>query len=186
MSGPIRVLVVDDHPAVRAGLRALIDAEPDMRAVGEACDEYTLMPAVRRAEPDVVLLDYRLSGANGLVLCRRLKSGVFPRRVVIYSAFAGHSLALPARLAGADALVDKAVSPRELAAVIRGADAGDPVAPAVTPDALSVAADLLRVEDLPILGMLAHGATPGDVARTLDISASELDQRVERMLGVLA
>lgn len=182
----IAVLVVDDHPAVRAGLRALMDAEPDLDAVGEACDEYTLEPAIRRLEPDVVLLDYQLPGTNGIALCRRLKARARAPRVVIYSSFVAPSMAVPARIAGADALVDKAVPPRELAATIRRVAGGEAVAPAVTPESMALAADLLTIEDLPILGLLLNGVSPRATAATLQTSLEDLDQRVERILEILA
>ncbi len=182
----IAVLVVDDHPAVRAGLRALIDAEQDMRAVGEASDEFTLMPALHRFEPDVVLLDYQLPGTNGIALCRRVKASMTPPRVVIYSSFVAQSMAVPARIAGADALVDKGVAPRDLAATIRRVAVGDGGVPEVTPESMALAADLLLAEDLPILGMLTNSVTPRDIATTLNISVEELDHRTQRILEVLA
>lgn len=181
----VSVLVVDDHPAVRAGLRALIDAEADMHAVGEASDEFSLTPAIRRCEPDVVLLDYQLPGANGITLCRRLKSTVNAPRVVIYSSFVAPSMTVPARIAGADGLVDKGVAPRELAAVIRRVAAGQAAVPDISPETMALAADLLLDEDLPILGMIANGVTPSDVASTLAISSEELEHRTARILAVL-
>lgn len=185
-AGPIAVLVVDDHPAVRAGLRALIDAEPDMHAVGEAADEFTLFPALQRLEPHVVLLDHQLPGTNGITLCRRLKSTRGAPGVVIYSSFVSPSMAVPARIAGADALVDKGVSPRELTGTVRSVAAGGGQVAAVTPEAMTLAAELLQVEDLPILGMLVNGISPRETAATLDITVEELDQRTGRILEVLA
>ncbi len=182
----ISVLVVDDHPAVRAGLRALIDAESDMSAIGEASDEFTLLPAIRRFEPDVVLLDYQLPGTNGIALCRRVKARLNAPRVVIYSSFVAPSMAVPARIAGADALVDKAVPPRELAATIRSVASGDAVVPEVTPETMALASDLLHVEDLPILGMLANRVRPVEIAETLNISVEELAHRTDQILAVLA
>jgi DNA-binding NarL/FixJ family response regulator len=182
----IDVLVVDDHPAVRAGLHALIDSESDMRAVAEAFDEYTLAPALNRFEPDVVLLDYQLPGTNGIALCSRMKARANAPRVVIYSSFVAPAMALPARLARADALVDKAVAPRELARTIRGVVAGEALLPDVTAETMALAADLVQYEDLPILGMLTNGVLRADIAATLDISVEELDQRTERILEVLA
>jgi len=188
MSGSttIGVLVVDDHPAVRAGLRALIDAEADMRAVGEACDEFTLLPALHRFEPDVVLLDYQLPGTNGIALCLRLKGGLQAPKILIYSSFVAPSMAIPARIAGADALVDKGVPPRELAATIRRVASGGSAAPEITPEAMALAAELIETEDLPILGMLANRVTLPDIAATLDLTGEELHQRTRRILDVLA
>lgn len=185
-AGTVRVLACDDHPVVRAGLRALIDSEHDMSAVGEAVDEFTLPAAIRRFEPDVVLLDYQLQGTNGVELCRQIKSAATPPGVVIYSAFVAASMAVSARIAGADALVDKGVPPRELVRTIRRLAAGEAAVPEVTPESMAVAADLVRADDLPILGMLAHRAAPAEIAATLHISADELDRRTERILEVLA
>lgn len=182
----INVLVVDDHPAVRAGLHALINAEPDMCAVGEAGDEFTLAPAIRRFGPDVVLLDFQMPGTNGIALCRCLKSSVSPPRVVIYSSFVSPSMALPAQIACADALVDKAVPPRELAQTIRRVVGGESVIPDVTAEAMALATELVRDEDLPIVGMLTRGVPRSEVAATLRISAEELDHRTDRIIDVLA
>lgn len=139
----IGVLVVDDHPAVRAGLSALFEAQSDMHVVGGACDEFTLVPAVRRFGPDVVLLDYQMPGTNGIALCRRLKAAILAPRVAVYSSFISPSMAVPARIAGAKALVDKAVPPRELAATIRRVATGDAAVPEITPQAMVLAANQL-------------------------------------------
>lgn len=181
----IGVLVVDDHPAVRAGLRALIDAEPDMTAVGDASDEFTLAPAINRFEPDVVLLDYQMPGTNGIALCHRLKGGANAPRIVIYSSFVAPSMAVPARIARADALVDKGVAPRDLASTIRLVAGGEQSVPEITAETMALAADLLPAEDRPLLRLLVGGGTPRDAAVTLDITAEELDQRIEAILEVL-
>ncbi len=186
MTEAIGVLVVDDHPAVRAGLRALIDAESDMRVVAEADDEYSLVPAIRRAEPDVVLLDYKLPGTNGIALCHRVKSRAAAPRIVIYSSFVAASMSVPARIAGADALIDKGVPPRDLTGAIRRVAGGESAVPQVTAESMSLAGDLLMIDDLPILGMLVNGVSRRELAETLGISVEDLNHRIERILGVLA
>ncbi len=186
MPAAIGVLVVDDHPAVRAGLRALIDGERDMHVVGEASDEYTLVPAIRRFEPDVVLLDYKLPGTDGISLCHRVKANASAPRIVIYSSFVMPSMAVPARIAGADALVDKAVEPRDLTRTIRRVAAGEATAPQITAEALALAGDLLPIDDLPILGMLVNGVPNRELAETLGISLEDVNHRIDRILGVLA
>ena len=85
-----------------------------------------------------------------------------------------------------DALVDKAVPPRDLAATIRSVARGDVLVPEVTPETMALACDLLRVEDLPILGMLANQVRPVEIADTLNISVEELGHRTEQILAVLA
>lgn len=180
------MLVVDEHPAVRAGLSALFEAEADMRVVGDACDEFTLVPAIRQFGPDVVLLDYQLPGANGITLCKRLKAGQQPPRVVIYTSFVAPSMAVAARIAGADALVDKGVPPRELAATVRRVATGDAPDSQITPEVFALAADLLETEDSSLLELLTTGVTQREIAETLDISLEALDQRTQRILDVLA
>ena len=78
----IRVLVFDDHPALRAGLRAVLGAEPGFVLAGTAGTAEELLPLVRRTRPDVVLLDYHVPGADGLQLCQRLKRELPPSAVV--------------------------------------------------------------------------------------------------------
>lgn len=182
----INVLVVDDHPAVRAGLRALIDAQDDMRAVGEASDGFTLAPAIRRLDPALILLDYQMPGTNGLELCRRIKARTPAPRVVIYSSFVAATMAIPARIAGADALVDKGVPPRELAATIRAVMQGEAIAGEVTPEAMNLAGELLAPDDLPLLGMLVNGVSAAEVAETLRLDTAHLESRIDRMLEILA
>ena len=181
----IGVLVVDDHPAVRAGLRALIDAEHDMHAVGEAGDMYDLAPAVRRFGPDVVVLDYQLPGDDGITLCHRIKRSVNAPGVMLYSSFVGPAMAVPARIAGADAVVDKAIAPRELLAIIRRRAAGESLALQITSETLNIAGEQLPAEDLPILGMLVHGSPISDIADALRLTREEVDHRIERILGRL-
>jgi CheY-like chemotaxis protein len=110
----IRMLLVDDHPALRTGLTAVLRAEPGLVPLGTAADEEELWPALNRTKPDVVLLDYHLPPADGLVLCRRIKRTMPPPQVLLYSAYADASLVIPAVLAGADGVVNKGAPARAL------------------------------------------------------------------------
>lgn len=115
----IRVLVVDDHPAVRTGLLVAMRTEPGIVAVagvGTAADAVT---EARRSDIDVALVDYHLPDENGLSLCRALKQIEPPPRVLLYTAFAGSALKVPAKMAGADGLVDKGVPTDSLLDAIR-------------------------------------------------------------------
>src|SRR5262245_12363130 len=97
----IRILLVDDHPAMRAGLTGVLAAEPGTVPLDSIASGDELEPALRRCRPDVVLLDYHLPGSDGLVLCRQVKRTVPAPAVLIYSAYADAELAIPAVLAGA-------------------------------------------------------------------------------------
>jgi DNA-binding NarL/FixJ family response regulator len=99
----IRVLIVDDHPVVRAGLDAVLRSEPGLVPVGSASDPYETLALTRRARPDVVLLDARLGEHDGLALCRELCREPSPPAVLIISAAAAelHGAALEAGARGA-------------------------------------------------------------------------------------
>jgi len=181
----IRILLVDDHPAMRTGLAAVLAAEPGMAVLGAAASADELAPALTRTRTDVVLLDYHLPSSDGLVLCRQLKRSMPPPGVLLYSAYADASLAIPALLAGADGLLNKAAPAKELYDAIRRVSRGERVLPPVPPDLLDAASAKLDPEDLPILGMVLDGTAPADVAATLRIEPRELNARLDRMIGRL-
>lgn len=181
----IRVAVIDDHQAVRLGLEALLASEADMEAVGSACDAAQAWPLLYRTTPDVVIIDYRLPGQDGLALCRRIKRAVPAPAVLLYSAFADDWLTVPAIVAGVDGIVHKAAAGRELADAIRAVAAGGTALGAVRREFLSAAADALPAEDQPILGMLVHGTSHHDIASTLGLDVPEVNRRLDRMLQVL-
>jgi DNA-binding NarL/FixJ family response regulator len=103
----IRVLVVDDHPVLRAGLEAVLRSEPGFVCVGTAGDGHELLAALRRTRPDVVLLDWRLGGEDGVTLCRTLRAETVPPEVVVYTASADEDVIAAADGAGAHAVVEK-------------------------------------------------------------------------------
>lgn len=178
----IRVLLVDDHPALRAGLHTVLRAEPGFVPVGAAASGEELWAALERGRPDVVLLDYHLPGDDGLVLCHRIKRAEAVPGVVIYSAYADTALAVPAVVAGADGVVNKGAPAEELFDVIRTAARGDSVLPPLSGELLAAASARLDEADLPILGMLID-RTPGpEIAAVLGLEGSVLARRMERML----
>jgi DNA-binding NarL/FixJ family response regulator len=105
----IRVLVVDDHPVLRAGLEAVLRAEPGFRCVGAAASGDELWPLLRRTRPDVVVLDHRLGDADGVELCRQIRIEPQPPSVLLYTAAPSEALRTQAQAAGAHDLVDKVV-----------------------------------------------------------------------------
>ena len=136
----IRVVVIDDHPALRAGLHAVLDAEPGIVFAGESDgDEESVWPLLNRTKPDLALLDYHLPHGDGLQLCYRIKQQVPAPKVIVFSAYAGPALTLPATLARADGLLDKGVPARDLFEAIRLVNRGerllDPVSRSAMQDA---------------------------------------------------
>lgn len=177
-----RVVVVDDHPAVRAGLVAVLRSEPGLVPVDAVATPDQALTAAEQRHADVALVDYHLQESDGLVLCRRLKSLRQPPGVLVYSAFAEKGLAIPAIIAGADALVDKAAPTDELFEAIRTVARGATTMPALTPELMAATAARLDTADLPILGMLIDGTPPPEIARVLRFEAAELEGRLTEML----
>ena len=181
----IRILLVDDHPALRAGLTAVLRAEPGLVPLGTAASEEELWPALHRTKPDVVVLDYHVPPADGLQLCRRIKRSMPPPRVLLYSAYADASLVIPSMLAGADGVVNKGAPAAELYDAIRTVARGERVIPPLSRELLDDANDRLDSDDLPILGMALDGTPENEIARTLGLSADEMTHRMDRMISTL-
>jgi DNA-binding NarL/FixJ family response regulator len=181
----IRMLLVDDHPALRTGLTAVLRAEPGLVPLGTAASEEELWPALTRTRPDVVLLDYHLPPADGLVLCRRIKRTMPPPRVLLYSAYADASLMIPAMLAGADGVVNKGAPANELYDAIRSVARGERVMPPITRELLDAAQARLDDEDIPVLMMVLDGSSESEVAKTIGVPNDEMSHRLDRMISRL-
>jgi DNA-binding NarL/FixJ family response regulator len=181
----IRILIVDDHPAMRAGLTAVLRAEPGLVPLGAVSSADDLLPALHRTAPDVVLLDYHLPTEDGLLVCRQLKRNVPAPKVLLYSAYADASLVVPAILAGADGLLNKSVPAPELYDALRSVARGERVLPPVSRELLQAATDRLAPEDLPILAMVIDGEPLAEVARVLRLAPGEASGRLDGMLARL-
>jgi DNA-binding NarL/FixJ family response regulator len=181
----LRVALLDDHPAVLAGLRRLIEPQPDMAVIAAAATVAELSQQLDGTRADVLVLDYDLARGDGLMQCLRVKRRPGPPAVIIYSAYTGHGLVLAARAAGADAVVDKAEPVQDLLTAIRGAVAGEFAMPAVSRDFYQAAIDTLEDEDLPVLAMLLDGASLDAMAQALRKSRAELSWRSQRIVGRL-
>jgi DNA-binding NarL/FixJ family response regulator len=180
----IRLLIVDDHPAMRAGLTAVLRAEPGMVPLASASAD-DLEPAVHRTKPDVVLLDYHLPGADGLRLCRRLKRHAPAPAVLLYSAYADKSLVIGAVLAGADGLLNKSAPAPELFDALRSVARGERVLPPIPRELLAAASERLDAEQLPVLAMMLDGTPAAEVAETLRLTPGELARTLDEMLDRL-
>jgi DNA-binding NarL/FixJ family response regulator len=178
----ITVAIVDDHHAIRLGLRAALLSEPGLEPVGSAANAGETDVLLYRTRPDVVLLDYHLPGMDGLTLCRKIKSDAPAPAVVLYSAFADPSMTVPAIVAGADAIIHKGGQTRELFDAIRHAARGEKALPPVSEPLLEAAGQALDPDDLPLLGMLVNRTPPVDIADAMRIEHAELDRRIASML----
>jgi DNA-binding NarL/FixJ family response regulator len=120
-----RILLADDHPIVRDGLRAVLEAHPDLRVVGEADDGSAVLPLVEQLRPDVLVLDLIMPGTSGLELTRQVRRTAPRTGVVILSMHANEAYVAEALRAGASAYVLKKAASQELVAGIRAALAGE-------------------------------------------------------------
>jgi DNA-binding NarL/FixJ family response regulator len=182
VSGVIRVAIVDDHHAVRLGLSTAIAAEPGLVCAGVASTAAELEPLLYRNRPDVVLLDYNLPDADGLRVCHHIRSQPLAPKVIIYSAFADHSMTVPAVLAGADGVLDKGLPARELFEAIRRVNADGSAIPELSREHFEAALAVLPDEDIPILSMLINRTPPHEIARVMRIKHTELRARTAAML----
>ena len=180
-----RVAILDDHPAALAGLRRLIDAEPDLVVVAAATTSAQLAHRLAGTRPDVIVLDVDIARGDGLSHSRRIKNRPSAPGVVVYSAHAGAALALAARAAQADALVDKSAPVAELLAAVRIVAGGGSVFPEVPPETYHAAVSRLADEDLPVFAMLLDGEGPAAIAAVLRRDAGEIAWRAQRIVGRL-
>ena len=184
--GPmIRVAVIDDHPAICAGLAAVLRTEAGLFVVGVAHSGAQVEPVVRRERPDVVLLDQHLPDEDGVSICRRIKAGVPAPAVVMFSAFTTPSLAVSAMVAGADGVLDKGASAHSVCEAVRRAARGLSRPWELCPDHARAAEAAVDTADLPLLQTLLRGLTPGEAAAAHGLDVPDYDSRVERILTAI-
>jgi DNA-binding NarL/FixJ family response regulator len=181
----IHLALLDDHPAVLVGLRRLIEHESDLLIVGAAPSAPELARQIGEQRVDVLVLDHDLARSDGLSHCRRVKDRPNPPGVVIYSAFASQALALAARVAHADAVVDKTEPVSSLLGAIRSVAAGETVLPAIPRDVYKTATSRLADDDLPVLAMLLGGESLPAIAEALRTDRAEVAWRAQRIIGQL-
>jgi DNA-binding NarL/FixJ family response regulator len=182
----IKLAIVDDHPAVRAGLTALLGSEPGITLTGAVAGARSAVSLIQKKPADLVVLDYHLPDEDGITLCLRLKNEEHPPQVLIYSGFADDQLAIRATVAGADTVLSKSADPDELLLAVHAIAAGEARPPRPSPEALQRAGSRLDPEDVPVLGMLAHRIPPPEIAETLGVSQSWLAARRWAMLERLS
>lgn len=191
----ITLLLVDDHPVVRAGLRMVEQIAPDIRVVGEAASVESGWEAVQSLLPDVVLLDLRLPDGDGLELCRRIKDRYPNTRVLCLTSYADARQVLAAMEAGVDGYLlkqnDAACIADAVRAVMAGVPVFDPVIEAASRERSRAGAgppnplDALSAGELRVLEQVARGLTDKEVASALCLSVKTVRNYLDRVFAKL-
>jgi DNA-binding NarL/FixJ family response regulator len=195
--GRIRLLVVDDQALVRAGFRMILEAEPDLEVAGEAADGEEALVQAARCGPDVVLMDVRMPGVDGIEATRRIlgepaHAGV---RVIMLTTFDMDEYVYDALRAGASGFVLKDVPPEQLVDGIRAVHTGSSLlSPAITRRMIEARLDRpaaglpprvlesLTPREREILGLLGRGLSNAEIADSLVVSETTVKTHVGRVL----
>jgi DNA-binding NarL/FixJ family response regulator len=195
-SGPVRVLVADDHPVVRAGLRALLSAEPGLTVVAEAGSGEETVLMARQHQPDVVLMDLRMPGAGGLAAIRQLSADQPGVRVVVLTTYDSDADILPAVEAGAAGYLLKDTPRDTLVGAIFAAARGETVlAPSVAgrlvnrlraaPPEPPAARETLSARETQVLLLAGRGLTNAQIGRELFVSEATVKTHLLRAYAKL-
>ncbi|MFF4083195.1 response regulator [Streptomyces sp. NPDC087218] len=187
----IRVLLVDDHQVVRRGLRTFLEIQDDIEVVGEAADGAEGVARAEELRPDVVLMDIKMPGTDGIEALRMLRELQNPARVLIVTSFTEQRTVVPALRAGASGYVYKDVDPDALAGAIRSVHAGHVLLQPEVAEALLAQEEpgggtgrgnTLTEREREVLGLIADGRSNREIARALVLSEKTVKTHVSNIL----
>lgn len=172
---PIRVLIVDDHPVVRDGLRGMFSGEPGFEVAGEAADGGEAVALAQSLQPDVILMDLHMPNVDGVSAIRQLAEQGSEARVLVLTTYDQDSYVLPAIEAGATGYLLKDAPGEELLRAVRAVAQGETilspsVAGRLVDQVRNPQQDALSQRELEILALVAAGTTNREIARELFIS----------------
>jgi len=190
MTGVVRVVVADDHPVVRDGLRGMLAGQPDLEVVGEAGDGAQALAEVARHLPDVVLMDLRMPGMDGVAATARLRQRYPQVRVLVLTTYDADHDIVRAVEAGAVGVLLKDAPREELFRAVRAAARGEAVlAPAITARLLgrlrSPGPQAPTERELEVLALVARGLTNRAVGRRLAISEATVKTHLVHVFAKL-
>lgn len=198
MADPIRIVLADDHPVLRTGLRTLLEQEPDMTVVGEAGDGHEAVALAQRLRPDVVIMDISMPGLDGLEATRQIRAAGLGTGVLILTVHAQERYLFPVLRAGASGYLNKTAADTELVQAVRTvASGGAFLRPADTRRLLEdfVAGvqsgeerdsyDRLSDREREVLKLVAVGHTAREIAEQLNISPKSVETYRARIMEKL-
>ncbi len=190
MSEPIRLLIVDDHPVVRDGLRGMFTGTSEVDVVGEAADGAEAITLAEALRPDVILMDLRMPGVDGVTAIGRLSERGLDTRVLVLTTYDTEADVVPAIEAGATGYLLKDAPRDELFRAVRAAARGESVlSPSVAAKLIgqvrAPAREPLSQRELEVLGLIARGSTNREAAAHLFISEATVKTHLLHIYGKL-
>jgi DNA-binding NarL/FixJ family response regulator len=191
VADPIRVLLVDDHQVVRRGLRTFLEIQDDIEVVGEAGDGAEGVARTEELRPDVVLMDIKMPGTDGIEALRKLREQDNPAKVLIVTSFTEQRTVVPALRAGASGYVYKDIDPEALADAIRSVHAGHVLLQPEVAQALLAQDEQgggqgrgtsLTEREREVLALIADGRSNREIARALVLSEKTVKTHVSNIL----
>lgn len=195
MNERVRVLIVDDHPIVRRGMRDLLETEPDIELVGEAVDGETATVAAAEWKPDVILMDLVMPGMDGIEATRRIRAAQPGVRILVLTSFATDDKVFPAIKAGALGYLIKDTGPEDLIQAIHQTHQGKPTLhPDIAQKLLQEISgpreqpptpEPLTAREVDVLRLIAQGLDNQAIAAELVISVATVYTHVSNILAKL-
>ena len=183
----IRILTVDDHPLLREGIAALVNAEPDMKLIAEAVNGEEAIEKFRLYRPDVTLMDLQMPSMNGVDAISRIKDEFPNAHIIVLTTYTGDAQVLRALKAGARGYLLKGHVHRELLAIIRAVHAGQKrIPPEIAAELANHATDdELSPRQVDILRLMAAGNANKQIANQLNIGEATVKSHVTNILSKL-
>ncbi len=183
----IRILAVDDHPLLRKGIAALVNAEPDMKLVAEASNGMEAFEAYRSHRPDVTLMDLQMPGADGLDGLNAIRQEYPEARVIVLTTYSGDMRVSRALRGGARGYILKGNVHEELLSCIRAVHAGHKRIPPDVATELAIHSmdDALTEREIDVLNLIAAGNGNKQIADVLSIGEATVKARITNILSKL-
>jgi DNA-binding NarL/FixJ family response regulator len=184
--GLIRILTVDDHPLLRKGIAALVNAETDMKLIAEASNGEEAIEKFRSHRPDITLMDIQMAGLNGIETINQIQKEFPDARIIVLTTYTGDAPVLRALKAGARAYLLKRQVHRELLETIRAVHSGQRrISPEIAAELVDHTREELTPREIDVLRLIANGNANKQIADQLSIGEASVKSYVANILSKL-